>query len=253
MNQAKIATYVLIILTGMMVASLAAYVLLTTFGFSAKRLSGEQLPSASAAMVTGVVTAITHEASSTIFTLKTDTGTTTVLVKGNSTDCPAVQNIVDVSAVAEGDTLSARGSKSSEGIVPCRNSNDYVKVIKNTALDTTIATTSKNIYSNGVERRAAAPATSTAQAVVSTKFTGTLQSIDTGCFADGECFAMVDGKHITVLRGWSRDTVGSVLGVPSFGDLASHVGANVEVRAAIQDDGTYTLYGDSTYYIKLLP
>ena len=56
-------------------------------------------------------------------------------------------------------------------------------------------------------------------------FSGTLQKVDTGCFADGECYVEVDGKHITTLRGWSQDTVGQVLGVDGFGDLEGHIGA----------------------------
>lgn len=83
-------------------------------------------------------------------------------------------------------------------------------------------------------------------------FTGVLERVDTGCFADGECFVEVDGKHVTALMGWSRETVGSVVGVPGFGDLESHIGKNVEVYAQENPDGTYTLYGSEGFYIKLL-
>jgi hypothetical protein len=83
-------------------------------------------------------------------------------------------------------------------------------------------------------------------------FTGTLEAIDTACFADGECFATVNGKHVTVLRGWSRDTVGSVQGVPGFGDLEGHIGKQVEVYAQVLPDGTYTLYGSEGFYLKLV-
>lgn len=81
-------------------------------------------------------------------------------------------------------------------------------------------------------------------------FTGTLQSVDTGCFADGECFVVVDGKHITVLRGWSSDTVGSVIGADGIGGLESIIGQEVEVYAQDNSDGTYTLYGSEGFYIK---
>lgn len=83
-------------------------------------------------------------------------------------------------------------------------------------------------------------------------FSGTLEAVDTGCFADGECFVVVDGKHVTALRGWSRDTVGSVQGVEGFGDLESHIGTQIEVYAQVLEDGTYTLYGSEGFYIKLL-
>ncbi len=83
-------------------------------------------------------------------------------------------------------------------------------------------------------------------------FTGKLEVVDTGCFADGECFVTVDGKHVTALRGWSRDTVGSIEGVDSFGDLEKHIGETVEVYAQVNVDGTYTLYGSEGFYIKLI-
>jgi eight-cysteine-cluster-containing protein len=82
-------------------------------------------------------------------------------------------------------------------------------------------------------------------------FTGTLETVDTGCFADGECFAVVDGKHVTALMGWSRDAVGAVLGVDGFGDLENYIGNEVEVYAQEKDDGTYTLYGSDGFYIKV--
>ncbi len=83
-------------------------------------------------------------------------------------------------------------------------------------------------------------------------FTGTLEEVNTGCFADGECFVVVSGKHVTALMGWSRDEVGTVQGVPGFGDLESHIGNEVEVYAQDLQDGTYTLYGSKGFYIKLL-
>lgn len=82
-------------------------------------------------------------------------------------------------------------------------------------------------------------------------FSGELEEVNTGCFADGECYVVVDGKHITVLMGWSRDTVGTVQGVEGIGDLESHIGAEVEVYAQDLSDGTYTLYGSEGFYVKL--
>lgn len=82
-------------------------------------------------------------------------------------------------------------------------------------------------------------------------FSGELEEVNTGCFADGECYVVVDGKHITVLRGWSRDTVGTVQGVEGIGDLEAHIGAEVEVYAQDLSDGTYTLYGSEGFYVKL--
>ncbi|MFZ2522409.1 MAG: hypothetical protein WAX44_00530 [Minisyncoccia bacterium] len=83
-------------------------------------------------------------------------------------------------------------------------------------------------------------------------FIAKLEKVDTGCFADGECFVEVGGKHVTVLIGWSRDVVGQVLGVESFGDLEKHIGKNVEVYARMLSDGKYTLYGNQGYYVKVV-
>ena len=83
-------------------------------------------------------------------------------------------------------------------------------------------------------------------------FTGKLEEVNTGCFADGECYIVAGGKHVTTLRGWSRDTVGTVQGVEGFGDLEKHIGENVEVYAQVNPDNTYTLYGSEGFYVKLL-
>lgn len=82
-------------------------------------------------------------------------------------------------------------------------------------------------------------------------FSGKLEEVNTGCFADAECFVVVNGKHVTTTIGWSRDTVGSIQGVPSFGDLEAHIGEEVEVYAQDKGDGTYTLYGSEGFYVKL--
>lgn len=83
-------------------------------------------------------------------------------------------------------------------------------------------------------------------------FSGTLEAVDTGCFVDKECFAVVDGKHVTAVIGWSREVVGSVVGVQGFGDLEQYIGMPVEVYAQDLGNGTYTLYGSESYYIKVL-
>ena len=84
-----------------------------------------------------------------------------------------------------------------------------------------------------------------------THFTGTLQEVNTGCFADGECFVVVSGKHVTAVRGWSQETVGTIQGVEGFGDLTKHIGEQMEVYAYGVGDGVYTLYGNTALYITL--
>ncbi|NCP67306.1 hypothetical protein GW756_04530 [bacterium] len=84
-------------------------------------------------------------------------------------------------------------------------------------------------------------------------FTAPLEEVNTGCFADGECYIMAGGKHVTAIMGWSQETVGKVMGVEGFGDLSSHIGEDVKVYAAkTQDTDFYTLYGSEDYYIQLL-
>lgn len=89
--------------------------------------------------------------------------------------------------------------------------------------------------------------------VISETFSGTLEKVDTGCFADGECFVEVDGKHVTAIMGWSQETVGSIKGVDGFGDLESVIGQTVEVHARFLEPEFYTLYGNEDYYISANP
>ncbi len=84
-------------------------------------------------------------------------------------------------------------------------------------------------------------------------FSGKLTEVNTGCFADGECFAVVGGKHVTLTIGWSQEVVGSVVGAPSIGDLESYIGETATVYAKRLPDGSYTLYGDSAYYLAVTP
>lgn len=82
-------------------------------------------------------------------------------------------------------------------------------------------------------------------------FSGRLEEVNEGCFADAECYVVVSGKHVTVIMGWSRETVGQVLGVETFADLNAHIGEEMEVYAQDKGDGTYTLYGSEGFYVKL--
>ncbi len=84
-------------------------------------------------------------------------------------------------------------------------------------------------------------------------FTGKLEEVNTGCFADGECYVVVDGKHVTTTMGWSQEIVGSVItnDTEGFGGLEQHIGEQVEVYAQDKGDGTYTLYGSTGFYVKL--
>ncbi len=116
-------------------------------------------------------------------------------------------------------------------------------------------TTEADAAMGQIEARVSAPAEKPAPVTGKLKadtFTGTLEKVDTACFADGECFVEVDGKHVTAIMGWSQETVGSVMGVEGFGDLEQHIGEMVEVYAQEKGAGDYTLYGSEGFYIKLI-
>lgn len=88
-------------------------------------------------------------------------------------------------------------------------------------------------------------------------FTGTISAVSTGCFADGICSVTVDGKEVILLAGLRIPPippVGALTGVDSIGDLEGEIGSEAEVFAATTDEGgaEYTLYGSTTYYVKVL-
>ena len=89
-----------------------------------------------------------------------------------------------------------------------------------------------------------------------TTFTGKLSAVDTSCFADGVCSVTVDGKKVILLTGMRINIppVGSVKGVESIGDLESKIGSEVEVYAVAtgESGADYTLYGSTSYYVKVL-
>ncbi len=89
--------------------------------------------------------------------------------------------------------------------------------------------------------------------VTQSTFTGTLTEVNTGCFADGECYAVIGGKHVTLTIGRKQEPLGTIVGVPSIGDLESHVGEKATVYAKALPDGTYTLYGNTAYYVAVTP
>jgi hypothetical protein len=78
------------------------------------------------------------------------------------------------------------------------------------------------------------------------RFVGTVESIDTGCYADGECSMRIDGRKVVWLRGWSRATWGHVQQPP---DVGTYVGKRVEVWCKVEDDHC-TLEGNAGYFIR---
>jgi peptidoglycan hydrolase-like protein with peptidoglycan-binding domain len=85
-------------------------------------------------------------------------------------------------------------------------------------------------------------------------FSGTISAVNTGCFADGQCSVVVDGKIVVLATGLRLNPppIGSLKGVDSIGDLEDHIGAQAKVYAASTPSG-YTLYGSKDYYVEVLP
>ncbi len=84
------------------------------------------------------------------------------------------------------------------------------------------------------------------------KFTGTLEAVDVGCWADGICSMRISGKVIVFGKGWSSETYGELLGFDSskLGGK-EYVGRKVEVFGWKSGD-EIRITGDRKYYIKLL-
>lgn len=90
-----------------------------------------------------------------------------------------------------------------------------------------------------------------------TTFTGKIESVDTGCFADATCSVTVGGKKVVLQTGMRVGMflvpTGTLIGVDSIGDLEKKIGSTVRVYAAELSDGTgYTLIGSSNYYVALV-
>ncbi len=80
-------------------------------------------------------------------------------------------------------------------------------------------------------------------------FSGTLEAVSTACYADGICLAIIDGKRLELIVGWSRNTVGEVRFDNHIDGLEKYIGNQVDVVAAQTENG-YTLYGSTEYYIQ---
>lgn len=87
-------------------------------------------------------------------------------------------------------------------------------------------------------------------------FSGEIEAVNTGCFADGICSVTIDGKEVILLAGLRVapvPPVGSLIGVDSIGDLEGRIGATAHVYATTttEGDADYTLYGDTQYYVEV--
>lgn len=74
------------------------------------------------------------------------------------------------------------------------------------------------------------------------RFSGKVEAVDDGCFADGTCSVTVDGVLVVTLTGWSRDTWGQR-------DTDLQVGERVDVACRPTLEGC-TLNGNAGYYVR---
>lgn len=77
-------------------------------------------------------------------------------------------------------------------------------------------------------------------------FSGEYQEYNTGCFADGICSIVVDGREVITISGRKPGPVGI------FENPDLPFGTLLEVHAKQLQDGTYTLYGSEQYYVKAI-
>lgn len=82
-------------------------------------------------------------------------------------------------------------------------------------------------------------------------FSGKIEKVDTGCFADGECYVVVGGNHVVLNVGWNKEPVGKIIGEDSIGGLEKHIGQNATVYARRLSYSKFSLIGSMDYYIKI--
>ncbi len=82
-------------------------------------------------------------------------------------------------------------------------------------------------------------------------FSGVLTAVNTGCFSDGVCFAIVADKKVVLLIGRYQGPLGKIIGAESIGDLEARIGELATVYAVKDADGNFTLLGSEKYYLKL--
>jgi hypothetical protein len=89
----------------------------------------------------------------------------------------------------------------------------------------------------------------------SEKFEGTVTAYDTACFADGVCSVTIGNKKVILEVGGrvsdKPEPAGQLVGVASIGDLETKIGSQAEVYARKLSDTEYTVYGSSTYFVKI--
>ena len=92
--------------------------------------------------------------------------------------------------------------------------------------------------------------------VVNARFSGTVTTIDCGCWSDGLCAIAVNGKKIVFGRGWSGSTWGAIEGLRGCEEsvgMSAEVFARKDLGAPFGLADTYSLEGSQDYYVRLRP
>jgi hypothetical protein len=85
----------------------------------------------------------------------------------------------------------------------------------------------------------------------SERFDAPLQEVNTGCFADGECYIVAGGNHVTLLVGRYQGPLGQIIGTDSIGSLESYIGQTISIYAKKESVQTYTLLGNDNFYVMV--
>ncbi len=227
----------ILVLMGMIVVGFSSYFLLAEL-FSTK----QDLPVATESLaeisyITGSVKNIYITPTTTIparIEIETGEGLIHSVVIQPTDDCKT-KDIFDVTQLTAGDSVEVRGSTSKRGdILPCDDPTHYLKVVKKREV-APVQELSEVEY--GVPN-----------AIV---FSGTLQSFESACIHDGECYVVIDGRKVTILVGRSAESVGQLREV-SLATLQEYIGKRFEVYALSLGDDSFTLYGNDTFYLRPL-
>jgi len=78
------------------------------------------------------------------------------------------------------------------------------------------------------------------------RFSGIVEKVDTGCYADGVCLMIIAGREVVFGRGWSHDTWGEVA---TMEPTEAYLGRWVDVYC--KGSGKQcTLAGSAGYFIR---
>jgi hypothetical protein len=90
------------------------------------------------------------------------------------------------------------------------------------------------------------------------KFTGTITEINNECWSDGTCSIEVNDKWIVAEIGAEHppgskiEIRGNLININFTQDTNKYIGKRVEIYAKQLNSSNFTIYGDTSYYIKLL-